>query len=601
MKKQLLLLGGLLLSAIGSYAQLTNCGLAIAKSGAGPVKTYTLTVPATVPAYSFNINPSTGVTTTGTGLVKTATFAYGGVYTLYLESPNYCTDSIWIQDTVQGPLNCAGVYSYLNRSGSGLTWNINQNVYGGNAPGYTSATLYNYGDGTSGTSNSHTYTSAGNYLITATTTLSHPSYPPCNKIDTVTIIATGGTSNFNCANAHAGFTYTNNGATYTFNNTSSYPATAGVSVAYQWSSNAGFSATGAGSKTYTFAQNGTYNIWLKATWTGNGMVLCRDSVMQTINVTSVPPPPNVITAYASWDSTVNAAGASLKMWLIKYDSSAQTLSAVDSALIPISANMAFAAHDFMNRPAGSYRVKAHMINQPSSWTTGFLPTYATNAAYWNNATVINHTGATSYASVWLQQGTPMTGPGFISGNILQGANKGAAVGDPMPHITVLLRNNANGLVAATETDANGMYSFANVPVGSYSIYPEEMNYATTPSAQIQITTANPRSTANDFWRETIAKTLHPMATAVQSVSLENTIRISPNPAREQLTLEFATAPQKGAVLQLYNLNGQRVKSYEITDAQSTQQLSLSGIAAGNYLLHIPTAEGKQITRITVQP
>ena len=604
MKRKLLLSGALLSLALGSQAQATNCGLAISKTGTGTTKTYTLSVPTSVPGYSFNIYPNAGVTTTGTGLVKTANYTYGGVYYLSLDAINYCTDSIYMQDTVVGPINCAGLSSYLYKSGSGLNWNVNQYVYGqNNAPGYTSTTSYSYGDGTTGTSSSHSYANAGNYLVTATTTFSHPTYASCTKVDTVTVRATGGNPAFNCANAHANFNYSNSGATYTFNNTTTYPTTSGVQVAYQWSG--AFSASGSGSKTHTFTQNGTYTVHLKAIWSGSAGILCRDSITKTIIVTSAtPPPPNVITASANWDSTINAAGASVKMWLIQYDSSTQTLSAVDSALIPVTnGSVPYVVHDFAGKSAGSYRVKAHMLNQPSSWTTGFLPTYATNAAYWANAAVINHSGTTAYANAWLQQGTPMTGPGFISGSVLQGANKGTAVGDPMGNITIFLRNSANNtLVASTETDANGTYTFNNVPVGSYNIYPEEINYTTTPSQAIQITASGNRSTANDFWRETVAKTLHPITPAgVRTVTEAEVVQISPNPAKDQLNIHFATAPQKGSTVQLYNLNGQVVKTFEISNAQTTQQFSLSGLAAGNYLVHIPTQSGKQVARITVQP
>lgn len=602
MKRKLLLSGALLSLAVGSQAQATNCGLAISKAGSGTTKTYTLSVPTSVPGYSFNIYPNVGVTTSGTGLVKTANYTYGGVYHLSLDAINYCTDSIYMQDTVVGPMNCAGLSSYLYKSGSGLNWNVNQYVYGqNNAPSYTSTTSYSYGDGTTGSSSSHSYANAGNYLVTATTTFSHPTYASCTKVDTVTIRATGGNPAFNCANVNAAFSYTGTSSTYNFTNQTTNQNTTPATVSYMWNFGDGTTSITA-SPGHIYMQSGTYTVMLVATWTSNGMVLCRDTAYQSVTVV-LPPVPNVISASANWDSSVNAAGASVKIWLIQYDSSTQTLSAVDSALIPVQANMPYVLHDFTGKPAGSYRVKAHMLNQPSSWTTGFLPTYATNAAYWANAAVINHSGTTTYANTWLQQGTPMSGPGFISGSVLQGANKGAAVGDPMGNITIFLRNSANNtLVASTETDANGTYTFNNVPVGSYNIYPEEINYTTTPSQAIQITASGNRSTANDFWRETVAKTLHPITPAgVKAVTEAGVVQISPNPAKDQLNIQFATAPQPGSTVQLYNLNGQVVKTFEISNAQTTQQFSLSGLAAGNYLVHIPTQSGKQVARITVQP
>lgn len=773
MKKNLLLVGGLLAATFSSQAQLTNCGLGITTAGTGQTKTYTLSVPPTATPYTFYISPNTGVTISGTGLTKTATYTYGGTYGLSLSAAN-CSDTVRIQDIIVGPMNCAQasfslsayvnpqtrivsfntygsglqvpgytssvVYDYgdgtsgtsnthiyansgpvtatatmtyshpqfpactstatttftapippcnLNytKSGSGLTrtytalmsapnaqfsgairyapsntsiasfstnsythtytqpgyyqvelrastpscidtirftdtvagplncsalthsmtathYSPGDNFYfrhQGSAthryPGYTTTTTYNYGDGTTGTSPYHTYAATGNFLVTATTLLTHPSFNSCTIVDTVTVRPVI----FNCANVQASFTYSNSGSTYTFNNTSTPSLPAGVSVDYFWYSSAGFWANGPGSKTFTFTQNGTYNVALRAQWRlANGILLCQDSVTQTITVGAVPPPPSTISTWVAWDSTVNAAGASVKLWLIQQDSAAQTLTAVDSALIPVTSGASLVSHNFNNRPAGSYRVKAHMLNQPSSWTTGFLPTYATNAAYWNNATVVNHSGPQSYASILLQQGAPMTGPGFIGGSISQGANKGAA-GDPMPAVTVLLRNAANKPVTSTQTDSTGHYSFSNVPTGKYSVFPEELNYATTP-ASVNITTTQPSSAGIDFLRQPNAKTIHPVGLSVYgALAKEGSITISPNPAQDRLTIQFATAPQKGMLLQLFNLSGQQVRSLQITDAQPVQHLNLSGLASGNYLLHVGAGEGKGVYQIHVQP
>ena len=604
MKRKLLFAASLLAGTLTAQAQLPPCGMTLTKSGTGMTRTYTATANATSPQYSINIfSNAAGLINSGTTTSVTHTYTQPGYYYVYASvMGSNCNDSAFLADTVVGTLNCNMLTHSMSASGSGATfWFYRSGSATGSFPYFTSATTYSYGDGTTGTANNHTYTASGSYLVTATTVLSSSNYGSCTVVDTVTVRATvSGSTTFNCANVNAAFSYTGTGATYNFTNQTTNQNTAPATVSYLWNFGDGtISSTTSPGHNYT--QSGTYTVRLVATWTGNGMVLCRDTAYQSVTVV-LPPAPNVITASANWDSSINAAGASVKMWLIQYDSSTQTLTAVDSALIPVQANVPYVVRDFAGKPAGQYRVKAHMINQPSSWTTGFLPTYSYNAAYWANAAVINHTGATVYANTWLQQGLPMTGPGFISGNVLQGANRGAAVGDPMGNITILLRNNTNNqLVASTETDANGTYTFTNVPVGSYNVYPEELNYATTPSAPIQITANNTNSTTNDFWRETVAKTLHPITpSGVKAVQQEGQILISPNPAKDLLSIQFATAPQKGSTVQLYNLSGQLVKAFPIADAQTTQQLSLSGVAAGAYLLHIPTQKGTQVARITVQ-
>ncbi len=605
MKKHLLLAIGLLTGTFGAQAQLAPCQLTVTKSGTGMTRTYTAASATAGPQYNISIYGNyQGLLSSGSANVLSYTYTQPGYYNIAVDvSSATCTDSAYFTDTVVGPINCSTLTHNLSASGSGATFYFfRSGAAAGNMPYFTAATTYSYGDGTSGTTNSHTYTATGSYLVTATTVLSSSNYGSCTFTDTVTVHATTGSApSFNCANAHAGFTHTNSGATFTFNNTTTYPSTPGVTVTYVWSGDGGFTATGAGSKTFTYSQNGTYNVELRAYWKYNGIVLCTDSMLQAVTVNTYPPSPNVITTAVVWDSTINAAGASVKIWLIEYDSTLQSLSAVDSALVPAQANIPYVVHDFTGKPAGSYRIKAHMINQPASWTTGFLPTYATNAAYWSHARVLNHSGATVYGTVRLQQGTPLNGPGFVGGLILQGANKGTAAGDPMGAITVLLRD-ANGTpVASTETDADGLYSFAQVPLGHYTVYPEELNYETIPSSVIGVTAANPRSTGNDFLREVFARKIHPASLSVTSSAKTTGITISPNPAREQLTLQFATAPTKGTQLQLFNLSGQLVQSVTVRDAQQTHHLNLSGLPAGNYLLHLPGSEGKDVYQITVQP
>ena len=460
---------------------------------------------------------------------------------------------------------------------------------------------WDFGDGTTAIvmNPTHTFSASGTYCVTLTIATGNG----CTAIDTQCITVTGGSNpTFNCVNVNAGYTYTDTNWTCSFTNTTTNTNTAPATVTYEWHFGDGGTDTLA-SPVHFYSNPGTYNVWMVATWSANGSVLCQDSSGQQVVISGGIPPTNEISAVAIWDSSVNADSASVKFWLIAYDSVAQTLMAVDSFLMPCFSNINYASAYWNNLPAGDYRVKAHMIDQPSSWTTGFLPTYADSAYNWQSATVMNHTGTTTGTAIYLRQGIPMSGSGFISGNVLQGANRGTAVGDPMGNITILLRNNTNNqLVASTETDANGTYTFTNVPVGSYNVYPEELNYATTPSAPIQITANNTNSTTNDFWRETVAKTLHPITpSGVKAVQQEGQILISPNPAKDLLSIQFATAPQKGSTVQLYNLSGQLVKAFPITDAQTTQQLSLSGVAAGQYLLYIPTSQGRQVSRITIQP
>jgi hypothetical protein len=69
------------------------------------------------------------------------------------------------------------------------------------------------------------------------------------------------------------------------------------------------------------------------------------------------------------------------------------------------------------------------------------------------------------------------------------------------------------------------------------------------------------------------------------------LRVFPNPAREQLVIE--TAENGMYSIQLKSISGQKLLSEEVV-IQNSYRLSLSGIAAGSYLLEVQNARGAKV-------
>ncbi len=597
MKKQLLLALSLAgLTSLSAHAQMASCNAAITKSGTGMTRTYNVTSNAISPMYTFSAYASgQGYVATGSTNPFVVTYTQPGYYNVggSVNGSN-CSDSVYVMDTVVGTLNCAALTHSISPSGSGAAFNFYlYGAHNSSFPYYTRTTNYTYGDGTSGSSNSHTYAATGMYLVTATTTFSSSNYGTCSIVDTVSVNAVvGNPSGFNCNNVNAAFGYQVTAATAYFSNNSINTNTTSSTVSYMWDFGDGGTSI-ASSPNHTYLASGQYCVTLVAQWMGGGVV-CTDSVTQcNINI-NIAPPANEINASANWDSSVNAAGATVRFWLINYDSSTQMLTALDSVDVPCTANIPYATTVWTNKPAGQYRVKANMMNQPSSWLVGFLPTYAYNDYYWYSAQVINHTNGTDYGNIMLLQGTTLSGPGFIGGLVTQGANKGTAVGDPIANLTIYLRNAAGAPVASTITNANGSYGFSNLPIGSYSVYPDAITFTTTPSANLIVTATTTQLTGNNFKYEPVQKKIHPVSQSVVNTTVGE-VSVFPNPAKDMLTIQFAQAPEKGAVIRLLNLNGQVVHSESAT---ATMQLNVSGLAAGTYLLQVPGANTTY--RIAVQ-
>src|ERR1700748_1450241 len=101
----------------------------------------------------------------------------------------------------------------------------------------------------------------------------------------------------------------------------------------------------------------------------SGQLYCVDSVTNLITIDSSNFP-NVISGSISWSSNSLLGNSdSIELWLITYDSVANTLTAIDSTYTsPLNP-----VYTFNNPSVGNYFVKAALLNQTPG-TTGLLPT-----------------------------------------------------------------------------------------------------------------------------------------------------------------------------------------------------------------------------------
>jgi PKD repeat protein len=240
---------------------------------------------------------------------------------------------------------------------------------------------------------------------------------------------------------------------------------AGSYAAYLWN-------TGATTRLISVSQAGFYSVSVTA---ANGCAY-HDSTQ----VYSLPPDieGHVVTS-------TNQPLQNQKIYLILHDTIAQALHALDS--IQTDSN---GYYYFCNVSDTLVFLKAAplLADYPTQ-----MPTYADTSLVWSNATTFYplvqspfiHDFATKF-------GVNPGGLGFIGGLISQGANKMSAIGDPVPGLRVLLRNHATGEVLAyRDTDANGRFSFANIPLGDYEIVPDRAPVSTTNVPLVSIDAQTP--------------------------------------------------------------------------------------------------------------
>jgi hypothetical protein len=539
--------------------------------------------------YSMNWgNGTSWINATGTSVRN---YTSAGTYALVLTMHVYdsLTNTLLCTSTYNATVTLAAspcnttIATTNNGNGSYAFSSSNQ------AAGMTYA--WNFGDGTSAgnvASTNHTYANPGIYTVTLTTTLNGAT---CTTTTSVNYQS----NTFNCAAMVASFTKTQNGLSVTFNNTSTQANSVNpvISRVSDWTFGDGNSINNTfTSVSHTYSIAGTYNVRLINRYVDSAnanTVYCRDTAYQTVTVTGTTA--NYIAGNIYWDSTLNINSSSFKVWLITYDTSTNIINAVDS----ISATGLYGqvAYQFSNKAAGTYRVKAAVVAGASGFTQ-MAPTYHFGSTYWANATLINHTGGVSNnRHIYMQAGSSANGPGFVAGNVILGAGKGTANG--APNVLILLRNANNQIVKHTYTDINGNYSFSNLPMGSYNVYPESMPQTTTHSPVFTISATNTNVSGVDFTKN--SKKIVPNSLTVTSLCNAVFCSIAPNPANDVLTIQLQTA-NAPAQVRIVDVLGKTILMTTLQTTTST--INTSALAPGMYYMHIAQGAAQQVERLIIE-
>jgi len=217
---------------------------------------------------------------------------------------------------------------------------------------------------------------------------------------------------------------------------------------------------------------------------------------------------------------------------------------------------------------------------------------------WDSATpVIISNAANNNVNIELIEGTNTGGPGFVGGYVSQGAgliigNQGnanaKALGDPISNAQVNLLTSNNQPVAYTYTDANGHYQFANLALGAYRIYVEQLNKIPTP-LDFALTQQNPTDSGADM-----TVTSHG-TTGVDNISSLQIMEVYPNPVVANVQLQIGCKQAVNATLKVVDILGRTNLEQEVKliSGQNTAEVNMSGFAAGVYQLVIQTG-GQQV-------
>ena len=526
-----------------------------------PSGTVTLAGVATGGQAPYTYTWSLGNGITAAGQVATALYNIPGVYPVCLT----ITDATGCTDTYCDSLVIGGGGTGCAATFTSQTTAIGAIGFSSNVSGTTGAVSYfwDFGDGTTSTTANpiHTYSNGGLYL--ACLTIMDASNCTSTYCDTVSI--NGG------ANCSATMSYsTNNTLTANF----SVTATGTAPFTYAWDFGDSLGTSTMANPTYTYGASGLYYACVTVT-DANGCSV-TDCGLITLNI----PTSGSLNILVLTDSLL-ASNPQAVVYLIEHDTVAGTLTAIQTD----TTMQGFAT--FTNLPFGNYLLKAALLSTDPNYSN-YLPTYYTQSLTWNGGTDIQLTpNLVGFTYIELIAGTNVgTGPGFIGGLISQGANRGP--GDPIEGALVILYDANMNPIGYTYTDANGDYSFDNLPYGVYYVYVEELGLASSP-VQVTLSPTTPSMDQVHFDIETSSVRF----TSTNEILSVSDLKVYPNPVTDELYMQFELDQTLDADISIVNVTGQVLSNFQRTlnGGNNLIQVQTSELPAGIYTIFLKSEAG----------
>lgn len=500
-------------------------------------------------------------------------YANYGVYTVCLTiatstgcSSTYCHEIHVGQNT-----ECQAHYNYYTDS----TNVLHVHFWDTSTPLNTVVSrLWTFGDPESGINNTattmdpwHVFTHAGifNVCLTINTSTGCTS----TKCDSITV----GNNPTNCENW---ITYESSGLTFNFmgHTHSIYP------TQYNWNfgdpQSGNSNVSNLQNPVHIFSSAGNYIITLH-TIDSTG---CEWNRTQTIYAHSTCDLNGA--AYLSDNLTVDHGIVEL----IRVDSG--FMNTVDTKEISDSAGMYW----FGGVLPGHYYLKVTLL--PSSAYFGqYCPTYYHDAVNWANATLIELGQPSNPYNIHMHHvNSYAPGNGNINGTINQNG-KYNANGTPATNVEVLLMDASGQVLAYTATNTNGEFSFTEMAMGTYKVYPEMVEKTTTPSTVILDASHGNANVVFTIQNGNISGIHNETALTEFSVS-----SVFPNPVTDFVNVTMNTLQTTQVTLSIYSITGDFVLDNVITLHQGVNKVvtPVSNLRKGMYYMKVEKPEGGVVVR-----
>ncbi|MCD4746060.1 MAG: T9SS type A sorting domain-containing protein [Bacteroidales bacterium] len=246
---------------------------------------------------------------------------------------------------------------------------------------------------------------------------------------------------------------------------------------------------------------------------------------------------------------------------------------------------------------GDYLVKAD-LDPNSSIFNEYMPTYYGNVLKWEEADTIELCYTNFELDIKL---IPVLysgyGIGKLNGNISYAYSQPNPRNVPAPNIPILLFDNDGNPLLCTHSSYTGDFSFENIALSSYQIYPEVTGKYTYP-INVTINENNPVIDNIEILINT--STINGSVNSINNIDLISDIsEIYPNPLTDEAHIKISLL--KSAVFQIliYNQAGQIVSQTDnviINGDNSIININTIDLQQGLYTLRIKSNDGIEIIK-----
>ncbi len=255
---------------------------------------------------------------------------------------------------------------------------------------------------------------------------------------------------------------------------------------------------------------------------------------------------------------------------------------------------------FTDIPPGVFYVKA-IVDSSSMYYDNYLPTYFASAGFWYDADPISQcdTSQVNRDIHLINVDSLVMGPNRFDGLVLLSGSEEPAAG-----LNLTLATENGDLLQTRTTNAQGYFKFENLPTATYLLFADLLNSAIDNTNAPSIALNSNVSARILLYNDSLV--ISELATSLQAPIAKDkySIKLFPNPSRDQLLLEASIGNAGLYSAQIYNLQGQLVytvfENVFLQKGKIMEDINLDKLPKGAYYLQVQSEFGIETAALVKQ-